>query len=1745
MSYLKPNTAGVYDIPSANIDTLYIKGKKFQQYIDDLVFEDQLEQSEITEIKLLLEYLDTTGLNSAWTVTNSNVNETLRSAITALQTKLANIDTTALTQSSVLTDDNRNSVLKSRLDTAEGDIDGVENKTRFITEASITGTGDNTVSNYRTRVGPTTEANGSAFIELNMKNAPTGELIGYAIKSNFNNDNYDDNESFYSHRDGRLTMLAHTMRLQANQQIRIGNFAQYSDGGASTAINIGGRGQYVNIGCIDPLTTTGIQTNIQIGQRSSTAQNTSTRLSGNMYLSDARFEDLTKSTAFTVVSALATMASGAPSYILGFFSGAAQLPYSDVWCMKGGFAGNKDGDVETRNALMLSELYVVNLSVVNITPKVGFFLAKADYSSTQLIGDHRTQVFEGEIVLRNNNITSSNVNWTVTGANDACNVVNIGGDSGILIHQGASDTGAPLRILNTCSGNIELHLGDNGTQASIGGGVDGGYGMSVRSIPLTDLNGNAYQGSMVRMGLYFADNPQVHFWGTYELEVNQYPNREGMIVAKTIFTNGVKTYKTNIINGDGINTQGTITGYDLVGSTSMSAPTATATSLVINGNYTGNTDARLYKNADNKLMWNGAEVGAGGVSSGGITYMINVASNITNPAPTPTETIITAAYSGNAQRTITQAITANTAYYIAKYTTEVFDEASNPVLTGLQQLNQYVVWNSQNQVGQIYGQLWFQATAVGSATLYQRTYASPITTTAAQLINGTPIPTPKAFYTIKFQRVVFPNINVVVSSGPVVMRYRVEGLISNSWTTIAMSPATGQSVASTTNNLTVSLDETIDLNQTTAGAALSLRLVLFIHSGTGTIAQTSAGGADLGAYSLIAVGANTPGLFRTMLYDGTNAKITIPYSVTPLLIEYDLAIDAPYNVSAFPTPTLSTDLYFIQPSGGFANHAITLYFNEGAISHYHSTISPPQTIPTLAQVLNSGATASQAINMNTNKISGITALEGSSGVNWNVREITAGTNISVSSSSGNYTITNNAPTQDVVASTGIQIAKNGTTATIFNNAAVQDLTASSGINISIDTPTRIATITNTGVLGVQAGTGILITTSNGVSTITNTASAGGQAARDQLSATSSVGLVPNKLSHYAQNWTTQPVSVQPEDIFVSHDGRNCVYLPTGSSNSVQYSFDYGVTWTNSNLQGGGFLSICGSTTGEILYISRIDVTSGSPPNVVYTTRIYVSYNYGVVWTELSLDRTPGEANTWYNRVIRHIRCSADGSVVIASTFYTTSASGVPNNGTLYISTNAGASWVVRSITAGPAQVGDCCMSANGAIMFATMNGVLGEATDNGNGGIYRSFDYGATWTKVKNQIAAGTFFFGIIKCDATGRFLVACDISQTQSATGQIQTSDDYGSSWAWFGDEQARGATAAFVSPGGNLMITAHDTIYNSKIRYSIDYGRNWINAINFDTVFTISDNLSGATLRTLASNHDGSVLLMRASANAIYRCIEERGRLAEAVGSRDLTITPAFGGGYTLLSSPTITLWTSSVLTTTNTSSIPLTFQAIDLTQFNIQYEFDINWNHAPSGTTIPASYIEMNVNGISTVSIPLPQNQTGAFPAQTNWTNAITEGNTEAVTDLNQSYRQRFFTGFAPIQVQTTTFRNRTRISGELSLSRRITGESGITDNSINSRQLLNKFNCDNSLIQNISTTQWYSYAPLNSGSNEWPFAHQRIHGTAIWELSAGDYWSAGPAPFNAGISNLTLFLSTINYGGVNRSAETSCRIYRVRK
>ena len=86
---IRPGNDGIVEIPGLNISSvLYIKGKKFEDYINELVFEDQLEQGEVDEIKLLLQYLNTSGLTTEWIVGNNNINVELKNAIMALETKI-------------------------------------------------------------------------------------------------------------------------------------------------------------------------------------------------------------------------------------------------------------------------------------------------------------------------------------------------------------------------------------------------------------------------------------------------------------------------------------------------------------------------------------------------------------------------------------------------------------------------------------------------------------------------------------------------------------------------------------------------------------------------------------------------------------------------------------------------------------------------------------------------------------------------------------------------------------------------------------------------------------------------------------------------------------------------------------------------------------------------------------------------------------------------------------------------------------------------------------------------------------------------------------------------------------------------------------------------------------------------------------------------------------------------------------------------------------------------------------------------------------------------------------------------------------------------------------------------------------------------------------------------------------------------------------------------------------------------
>lgn len=1863
----KANNAGIYNFDNLNAQTLYIKGKRFEDYINDLVFEDQLEQDEITEIKLLLEYLDTTGLNSAWLVNNGNTNETLRSAITALQTKLANIDTTALTESSVLTNDNRNSVLKTA-------IGNVETSTQYLNAPYTTNGGQTSYFTNGLQVwNGTTEAGNGIFsyqndhtptnqIELRSRNDKKIKLSGggidlapastktvdinnadgkftftvgnssiadYATNSiirmngdiQLNGDGTETGISIYKQEAQGFEPLKRNVDIRAADSVRIfgrnpyieaddGGYISVAtdiklqvDGGGSPgtiAIQVGGdcelnkRGQ-IKIGTLQDTTALGY-TEITIGQTSVAGRNSSTFLDGDTYIPI----NPVNPEAYDYI-----MYAGMPTIYSGALHGPIKTTFTPYFKSLSTFSVKP-----TINSFIQSSgtfSVAVGLGAITLNAGLGGVLtncAGGVISMTALAGGINLLTGAGGIAM-----TTGGGACAITTGGGPIQLQTSTGD--IVIDSGSKGTGGSTYItpkdyliLNPedsiivgSNGNKPVYTNLINTNYEYNGNLftaDGANNVIYSAVFTTgtqpiflrpsataqillatgleeDASGNAYmviQNTATNAILYTSStttilpsttNATFTFGnGADQVLPNSANLRAGVYVVGTVTNYRYKSDSSNaaVMGKIGVNVDAvvrpnesstshylnifgtarfqdkidTVADIELTSEANQNTTTLTnnsitttgavqSNSLVINGNYTGNTDARLYKNADNKLMWNGAEVGAGGVSSGGITYMVNVASNISNPSPTPTETIITAAYSGNPQRTITQAVTANTAYYIAKYTTQVFDEVTNPVLTGLQQLNQYLIWNSQNQVGQIYGQLWFQATAIGFGVLYQRTYASPVTTTAAQLINGTPIPTPKGLYNIKFQRVVFPNINVVVSSGPVVLRYRVEGLVSGYWTSLySMLGLVPPTVSSTTSNLSVSLDESVILSQTTPGAT-AVRLVLFISSGTGTISQTSAGGADLAAYSLIGLGENTPALFRTMLYDGTNAKITVPYSTTPTLVEYDLAIDAPYNVSAFASPTLSTDLYFIQPAGGFANHAITLYFNEGSISHYHSTIAGQTTSPTLAQVLNSGATASQPINMNTNKISGITALEGSSNGNWNVKEITAaqGSGISVTPTNGSYAIANSGVLSVAAAS------------------------ASAGITVS--TTNGAVSLQNSGIISITSGTGISVTTTNGAAVITNTST--GTAAvlqniRDEHQSLYEVGALPRKPDYWATNWSVADSTVRKHlDIYVSVDGK--IIVSAVGDFTIRYSTDYGTTWNDATglSIATTWTSICGTSSGSKLFAFGTfqPQNQGTPSLVLYT-----STTQGATWTQITSTAFSGLIK------VNRVRCSGDGTYLLASD------NTEIEDGRILYSTNGGTTWARQAPGDLPlGRIEGAAVSRSGAIQFLTW--INSAGTDSR---ILRSIDYGFTWSEVSGHLSGGNWTR--IESDATGRYVWATRYVNINTQDTAAYRSDNYGVTWVLAGMNSIEdiwvSATGQFMAGVSVPNTSVIDGLANrSFLVYSVDYGRTV-------QIFSLSNT---TTFRTINGSADGSVLVVGSvnysegnpshSGDGLLRIARQGQQNIQDLSVVGGTIAK-LGGTYTLTND--VVLWFSGgfeIQTGNPQYKVDFDFLSagkIDLFQYNIRYEIDCYWS---TGTW---SYIYplLSINDVRNIDVPgtNPNISHDPLSGLTNWTNNINNGTYGGSEVYAQTYNNRFFAGYFPGSSTNMNAgannlqRQKSLIKGTLSLHRRPAAQTGITDAAQNARDIYNIFTCDNYSARFYSGMLYLMNSNAQQGI-DYGINHQRINGTGIFAAeSVFSYNAMGAGTAMAsGVSRLGLHLSE---GGNTdatraRAAHYTYRIYRERK
>jgi hypothetical protein len=1198
-----------FDILNAN--QLYVNGQPFTTYISNLVAEDNLEQVEIDEIKAFLARLDLqiTAPNTL-TITNDNRNSVLKtrldtaaSDIDNLETKLANINTSGLSESSVLTNDNRNSVLKGRLDTAatditslttrvttaETDIDSletretnVENKTKYITTsttATIPGLSAVTPAYIKIRPFETDEPIRAIDLFVNPDEptdrgfdvAPVGRqtfmrMIGSANMTSLTQPQYNKIEM----QTNRFSLEANDIKITCNPLDLSVTLGEISVPGT---ITLGAKSDTINIGTEPP--NPFFENKINIGVVALTKSITS--IKGFLNVNGCEWV-LPKSDKFgldTLVAFIPT--AGLPAWVLAFALGSSipSFEYSDIFVMKDGPTGlNKSGEVTTSNEPKVKSFVLFNrdLNIARLTPIEGTFVASGTISKTTLNGSIRNSCFldgggDNKICLKHHNIDVSDITeWATTEANDKVNVLEIGGDSGILLHQGAANAGTDIKIINSKAGNIVLKVGT-------GGGIKADTKESF-----TVLHDANYPGAAIgRLSPQAFDTNVTNRTNNpiARLEIDCVANRKGIRLfgydPDQPFT--LAAAETNLTN-------------QLINTPAITATTATATSYVINGNYTGDTTNRLYKDADNKLMWNGAEVGAE---------------------------------------------------------------------------------------------------------------------------------------------------------------------------------------------------------------------------------------------------------------------------------------------------------------------------------------------QTLSEVLDNGATANQAINMNTNKISGITALEGSSGVNWNVRELTEGTGIDITNNTaGNYTIANTGVIS-VAAASGSGISVSTTNGAVsLQNSGVISVAAASGSGISVSTTNGAVSLQNSGIISITAGAGIdvQINATTKTATITNL-NLTSQATQDEDQALVEVGALPRKPDYWANNWAiADDIAKNHLDMYVSVDGK--VIVSASGYFYNRYSRDYGTTWANGDID-VEWTSVCGTSQGSKIFAFATYYSQSQVPSLVF----YTSANQGQNWTQ----RTSATFNT-LTRVNR-IRCSGNGQYLVASvgTLATGGRFLFSNNGTAETPTWT-SKLLLTTLPSGSTQ--GVCMSRSGATQFMTW------VKDDTDSKIFRSLDYGTTWTEVFGHVAGGRWTR--IECDATGRFVWATRFDSVNNPEVLVWRSDNYGSSWVqafgWNSIEEI------WISGTGQFVLgVSVPNPYISNNRYlciSVDYGisTTYLSLGNTTLFRTLNGSADGSVLVLGSANQteggftgDGKIRIAREGQQNIQDFSVVGGTIAKSSGVYTLTIPPATIWSYTHVADFYITKTLASQITLPN---------PVDMNLYDIELQY-----------------------------------------------------------------------------------------------------------------------------------------------------------------------------------------------------------------
>ena len=1534
MNFNQSNTFPSIVAGDAYVDRLFINGIRFRDVVASLIAEDVLEQQELEDLRNILLYLDTTGLNQPWVVDNNNRNATLKTLITAIETKLNFIDTTALSQSSVLnndnrnsvlktaidgiltkltninttgltvesvlTDDNRNSVLKTRIDSNDGSVTDLTNKTRYILTSSV---GNNSAN-------PKTANTLLVSTNNNPANIHKGDiqlLVGLGqirIKHDtqtIGDNNYTDNQINIQNPGGMINSDARLNRMMASDKIEIGQLGIQS----SAAINIGGKGAQINIGSIDTPAIGETNTIITIGKRTAT-RNTETNLQGNFFTTEARWEDLTVTTGLTLASIYSLLSGSAPSYVLGaFVSVAGGFNYSDILHMNLSNPIQKNKDIATSKGITIDSLKIFDTSPISIFPKISTYFVNGDIVSTQVVGQNTTSVLSGQIKIENhNNLNPLDINWALSQNDELVNVIDIKGNDGIFIHQGASSNGKPFQIMNSCNGAIQLLVGGTNNPDNRGRKSEAVGGLFLKrvnqlSCSITKDNPDASLFSFKRK----TNNPTAQ--NDYRLLVSVDDDiPQGLQSPDGIQKNhGIVVYneaKHKAIDDAAIAnaTQPIYLEYSTIDEDNITTP-----SLTFLGNYGGTTTATLYKNGNGDLMWDGQPVAVGSIaaSGGGLTYVISAPSNtsITHANQVPTSLTMSSTYTSAPLRTATlSAYNNNTNYQIVSILGAI-PKSANPILSGTYELNQFVDFAS-NVSGSLYAKLYFTGLPLNNV-LINKTYTGPVGSGNTLNLTSPQILVPVNDVSITISSITFPSVSI---GGPdFTFTTLTVTLVDQSSTVLYTFPAVSGST-NTTFDRVFSPASPVTITDTTN--ITSLRFNLQSSNSNCVLNQTVAASATNARYIL--EGSS----IRMLLYDGTTNPTTLSPNANAL---YALSLPlpvTPFVITDYQNPNVTLEEWFIQPSGTTSNHTVALRFNDTALSHLHTSIASISATPTLSTVMTAGNSVGNTdLNMNGQDITNVdtitantmtpTAITG-----WNVKSLTEGSGISIINNNGNHTIHNVGITPTIS-----QVLQQG------NNANTQSL---SGINVLTATTVNATNIPNWNVKQITGGTDIVVSSDQNGNYVISYDAAGSayEASPDDYTITSATAY-GRKPTFYGSFFSRDPIMTSTNtcaDIYISSNGKIIAFAhkDTGdaSSRTILYSNNYGLFFNNGNIS-KNWISIAGTTTGDAIWALQ----GLQAPNFSNWPReIWRSNDGGATWTQ---QPSPPD---FQNGNPRRIRVSGDGKFQLISD---------PRSGSLgkiYKSSDYGATWTSQNITFAQSTAFGVAMSATGQVQYVEVSATSeGLHANNNNGGIYRSTNYGATWAYVYTVSIDSIAF---VSCDATGRIVAA--------TTGfEVITSRDYGLTWRKI---TLNGATAVSVSPNGNIIwVGCTNQPTATQLYYSDDYGMSFVVGNQSPAGSYVSTNWT-----SIATNNDGTIVMGggQANFNGFRLSPSQITDLSQGTG---ITITGNQQGFYTigLTKSLAYTYFTDISLAPNTNLTFPTN---MDL--FRYDYEMDITlWDVAGIGS------------------------------------------------------------------------------------------------------------------------------------------------------------------------------------------------------